>query len=126
MSHVLAAVGRPQEAIEAAKKAVRLDPHQFRHFNALGRAYLTAGQDEEAIAAFKTVLTYNPNFWTAHGGLAIIYSELRREEEARAEGAEALKIVPQFSVEAWKRMAPYKDPAVTERFATALRKAGLK
>src|SRR5262249_49342184 len=116
----------PEEAIEAAKKAVRLDPHQFQHFNALGWAYLIARQYEEAIAALKRVLTYNPDFWVAHGGLAVVYGELGREEEARAEGAEMLRIVPQFSVEKWKRLAPYKDPAVTERFATAMRKAGLK
>jgi hypothetical protein len=37
-----------------------------------------------------------------------------------------LRIMPQFSVEGWKQMAPYKDSAVAERFAAALRKAGLK
>jgi hypothetical protein len=37
-----------------------------------------------------------------------------------------LRIVPQFSVEKWKPTAPYKDPAVTERLAAAMRKAGLK
>jgi class 3 adenylate cyclase len=53
---------------------------------------------------------------------------LGREEEAKAAGAEMLRIMPQFTVEGWKRMAgsTFKDPAVTERFATALRKAGLK
>ena len=54
------------------------------------------------------------------------YSELGREEEARAAGAEVRRLVPQFSVERWKRMAPYKDPAVTERIAAAVRKAGLQ
>ena len=93
------AVGRSEEAIEAAKKAVHLDPHQWLHFNALGQAYLIAGQYEEAIAAFKRVLTYNPDFWAAHWGLAIIYSESGREEEAKAEGAEMLRIMPQFTVE---------------------------
>jgi len=126
LASVLYAVGRSEEAIEAAKKAVHLDPHQWQHFNALGQAYLIAGQYEEAIAAFKSVLTYNPDFWAAHWGLAIIYSESGREEEARAEGAEMLRIMPQFTVEGMKQRASYKDPAVTERFAAALRKAGLK
>jgi adenylate cyclase len=126
LTYLLGAVGRLEEAIEAAKKAVRLDPHQFLHVNALGQAYLCAGRYEEAIPLLKKVLTYNPDHWGAHWGLAIIYSESGREEEARAEGAEMLRIMPQFSVEGWKRRAPWKDPAVTERFAAALRKAGLK
>ena len=70
---LLGAVGRPEEAIEAAKKAIRLDPHQWLYVNALGQACLTARRYEEAIAALKRVLTYNPDFWAAHWGLAIIY-----------------------------------------------------
>jgi adenylate cyclase len=103
LTMLLIAVGRPEEAIEAAKKAVRLDPHQWLHFNALGQAYLFAGQSEEAITALKRDLTYNSNWWAAHWGLAIIYSESGREEEARAEGAEMLRIMPQFTVEGWRR-----------------------
>ncbi|MBI3799599.1 MAG: tetratricopeptide repeat protein [Deltaproteobacteria bacterium] len=128
LTFLLIAVGRYEEAIEAAKKAIRLDPHQWQHFNALGQAYLNAGRYEEAMAALKRVLTYNPDYWAAHWGLAIIYSESGREGEAKAEGAEMLRIMPQFTVEGWKRVAgsAIKDPVVTERFATALRKAGLK
>jgi hypothetical protein len=37
-----------------------------------------------------------------------------------------LRLVPHFSVEKWKPVAPYKDPAVTGRIAAAARKAGLK
>jgi tetratricopeptide (TPR) repeat protein len=126
LTHLLNAVGRPEEGIEAAKKAIHLDPHQWGHFNALGWAYLTAGQYyEEAMAAFKRVLTYNPNAWTAHWGLVVIYSELGREEEAKAAGTEMLRIMPQFTVEGGKRLSTWKDPAIVERFAAALRKAGL-
>ncbi len=128
LAYVLMVVGRTEEAVEAAKKAVRLDPNskQVQPLKALGEAYYHAGRYEEAIPVLKQVLTYNPTHWLAYFGLAISYSELGREEEARAAGAEMLRIVPQFSVERWKRTSPNKDPAVTERIAAALRKAGLK
>jgi adenylate cyclase len=126
LASLLMSIGQPEEAVEAAKKAVRLDPRQFQHLNILGQAYVTAGQYEEAITTLKQVLVYNPNLWFAYLGLAVSYSELGREEEARAAGAEMLRIMPQFSVEKWKRMAPNKDPAIIERFAAALRKAGLE
>jgi TolB-like protein/cytochrome c-type biogenesis protein CcmH/NrfG len=127
LGYLFIAVGQPEEAIEAAQKAIRLDPNQWRFFNTLGQAYLMARRYEEAIAALKKVLAYNPNWWAAHRGLAIIYSELGREEEAKAEGVEVLRIMPQFTVEGWKRMgaAAIKDPAIVERFVAALRKAGL-
>jgi len=58
--------------------------------------------------------------------LAYCYGELGREGEARAEGAEILRISPDFSLEGWKKRFPHKDPAVVERSLAALRKAGLK
>jgi TolB-like protein/class 3 adenylate cyclase/cytochrome c-type biogenesis protein CcmH/NrfG len=126
LAYVLMVVGRTEEAVEAAKKAVRLDPRQVQPLKALGEAYWHAGQYEEAIPVLKQVLTYTPSDWLVYWGLAVSYSELGREEEARAAGAEMLRLVPHFSVEKWRPMAPYKDPAVTERIAAAARKAGLK
>jgi adenylate cyclase len=128
LGFVLMCVERHEEAIAAAKQAVRLNPRQPLTLNNLGQAYVTAGQYEEAIPVFKQLLSYSPNFWAAHWGLAVSYSELGRVEEARAAWAEVLRVVPQFSSERWKREGRtcWKDPAVTERFAAALRKAGLE
>jgi adenylate cyclase len=126
LTYVLMSVGRAEEAIEAAKKAVRLAPREFRLLNTLGDAYVYARRYEDAIPVFKRMLVYNPSLWLAYWGLAVSYSELGREEEARAAGAEMLRIVPQFTVERWKRIVPQKDPAVIERWAAALHKAGLK
>jgi adenylate/guanylate cyclase family protein len=64
--------------------------------------------------------------WPAHWGSAASYSELGQEEETRIAGVAMLRIMPQFSVERWKRMVPEKDQEMVERWAAALRKAGLK
>ena len=50
---------------------------------------------------------------------------LDRVDEARAEAAEILKLKPKFSVEGWIKRISWKDKAYTERYADALRKAGL-
>jgi adenylate cyclase len=126
LAFVLISSGKPQEAVTTATKAVRLSPHQLSSLNGLGQAYVAAEQYEEAISIFKKILARYPDFWAAHWGLAVIYSELGREEEAKAEGAEMLRIMPNFSLEVWKQRNFHKDPAIIERWAAALRKAGLK
>jgi len=55
-----------------------------------------------------------------------MYSELDREEEARAEAAEVLKLLPNFSVDVYGERTTWLDPARAEREMAALRKAGLK
>jgi adenylate cyclase len=118
--------GRPEETIANAEQAFRLSPRSFHYLLPLGDAYSLTGRYEEAIATYKKVLTVMPHHLYAHLGLAGIYSGLGREEEARAEAAEVLRINPNFSLEAVKQRAPYKDPAVLEGGLAALRKAGLK
>ena len=67
-----------------------------------------------------------PIFCLPTFNLAVVYSELGREEEARAEVAEILRLNPKYSLEVWRQIAPYKDPAVLERMFAALHRAGLK
>jgi len=127
MGEILYFAGRPKEAIGVFKKAIRLNPiPPVWYFHGLGHAYFLTGRYEEAIAALKRVLNRNPNFWPAHIYLAASYVELGQEKEARAEAAEVLSVNPNFSLEAGGQRLPYKDQAVLERLADALRKAGLK
>ena len=127
LGQILNLAGRPTEAIGMVEKAMRLDPRTAVRYAAyLGRAYRLTGRYEEAIAAFKKILSVNPNLLDPHSELVFLYSELGREAEAQSEAAEILRISPNFTVEVWSRRLPSKDPAVTERFLAALRKAGLK
>ncbi len=121
------AVLGPGEAIEAIKKAMRLNPHSPAiYLYILGRDYRLTGRYEEALATLKKALTRDPNFLPTHVDLAGIYSESGREDEARAEAAEVLRINPSFSLEVMKQNSPLKDPTIMEPWLAALRKAGLK
>ena len=62
----------------------------------------------------------------AHLGLAASYVYLGREKEAHTEAAEVLKVDPEFSLERYAKILPYKNKADTDRYVDALRKAGLK
>lgn len=106
---------------------MRFNPQYPAWYSAnLGWAYRLVGRYEEAIVALKQALARNPNDLGTHFNLAATYGELGREAEARAEGAEILRLSPNFSLEVLRRVNPQKDPTLTERTVAALRKAGLK
>jgi len=124
---VLSAMGRTEEALEAAAQALRLKCEiADNHLASVGIAYAVAGHYEEARAPLQRFLSRYPNFLPAHLMLAAVYSELGQAVEAQAEAAEVLRLNPQFSLEVHKQRMPIKDPAVLERHLAALRKAGLK
>jgi adenylate cyclase len=127
LAEVLSRVGRSEEALGAAEKALHLKPIMVAvHLHYIGTAYYLAGQTEDAVAPIKQFLTHYPNILGAHLTLAAVYSELGKEVEARAEAAEVLRINSKFSLEVHKERAPIKDLAMLERHIAALRKAGLK
>jgi adenylate cyclase len=127
LANVLSSLGRPEEALGLAEKALRLNPRlPLRNLVQLGHTYYLAGRTEEAIAALKKSLNGSPADLDAHLLLAAVYSELGRDVEAQAEAAEVVRINPKWSLEVWKQRVPYKDPAMLARVFVALRKAGLQ
>jgi adenylate cyclase len=118
--------GRHKEAIEAIKKAIRLNPlpPDF-YWRCLGQAYCQLEMYEEAIAASKEALRRYPDAILTHILLAQIHALSGREKEARAEVEEVLRINPRYSVEFFRSSSPYKNPADMELMANALLKAGV-
>jgi len=119
------------QALEAAEKAMRLDPanRDDSYLVPEGWAYEGLGQYEDSITAFKRYLDRD-QLWalSAHLGLAIDYAEVGRDDAARAEAAEAVGLNPQFNLEMVYRTLGPKGKVLAEnkRWIADLRKAGLK
>jgi adenylate cyclase len=125
MANALTRVGRPQDAIEQMKKAMRLNPLSPNFYAwFLGSAYYHAGQYEEAIVALKPLL--HVGWPSISRRLAASYAQLGRLDEARAQAAESLKLDPDFSIVTFSKTEAYKNPSDLEHYLDGLRKAGLK
>jgi adenylate cyclase len=127
VAFTLSRSGKPTESLAYVEKAERLDP-QSRGFYEFERGvdYFDLGRYQEAAAVLQAHLVSWPNNLTAHLLLAAAYIELNRQEEARAQAAEVMRISPHFSIEGQKKISPFKDQAIMERWAADMHKAGLK
>jgi len=47
-------------------------------------------------------------------------------EEARVHACAVKRVQPDFSIEQWRQVPPYRDPEPLERFVAGLRLAGLE
>jgi len=120
-------VDRPEEAIKAFKRAIRLNPKAPSwYLHQLAEAYRNMGRYDEAIEWGKKAVDRNPKNLPAHLVLAACYSLAGREKEAQAEAAEVLRINPNYSLERLAKTDPQKNQVVKKRYIDALRKAGLK
>jgi adenylate cyclase len=127
MAGQVGCLGRWDESVQLAKKAIRLHPFApVTYYHFLGRAYFMTGQLDESITTFKKALEVSPNYLPAHAFLAACYSSIDRHAEAAAEADEVRRIDPKFNLESYAKTLPYKNKADIEHYIAALRKAGLK
>jgi adenylate cyclase len=131
LGQILVYAGDWKEALEVFERAARLHrfyPSWYSIFlcrlsakaGDLDRAVqygrdgiLRAGAEDKAMKGF------------IHGSLAFAYATAGRMEEARKEMAEGLRVFPQLSVAAYRRVTHYRDPAELEQLLEVLRTAGL-
>jgi CBS domain-containing protein len=84
-AHLLADLGRHEEAVAAAARARRLDPVSLIVNAIEGSVLYFAGRDELARARLEKTLELDPNFWIARLFLGKVLLETGNYEEAIAE-----------------------------------------
>jgi adenylate cyclase len=125
LGSTLGYAGRFDEALVYLKQAIRLNPFpSFSYYYSLGLCYMFKGRLGDALIEFKRYVQRAPNISMGHFSLAINYIYLGRNEEARASAAKVLELQPNFSVSLARKMSQYKNPAHTQYFIDAMRKAG--
>ena len=120
---MLSFMGRAEEGIEVAQKAMRLNPHytDWYLWN-LGVAFHNARRYEEAIAALMRMQSQNQDTRIL---LAASYAQAGREAEARAMTADILEENPDFSLQRKAEKTYYTTQAGRDHYLDGLRKAGL-
>jgi hypothetical protein len=128
MAWVLTCAGRPKEAIDHAKFALRFDPRRtYKALWLLGVAYFSMGDLEQAATYFERSLRHNPEYKAVLFILGPTYALLGWEKKAQ----DALANF--HATEHWwwwwdlpmmMFYFPFKDPEVTDRFAKGLLKEG--
>jgi len=117
--------GRYNEAIAFMKKAILLNPMPYHwYLMNLGAAYTDIGQYDKAIEVLGQSIEIEPA-WGTYLSLARVYVHLGYEKEAKEAASELLRLRPDFSIEQYSKIMPYKDQDRIAVYAEALRKAGL-
>jgi TolB-like protein/Flp pilus assembly protein TadD len=125
MARALIFIGRPKEAFDFVKRAMRLDPHYPAYYLfVFGLAHFAEGELEEAVSLFERTDSLNPEFRWHRAPLAAAYGHLGRIQEAK----EALYKYRAGTASLGTVMFrwPFKDPRVVDRFVEGLRKAGIR
>jgi len=118
-SHFLAAVGRHDEAIAAARRAQRLDPHSALIGHYVGRHFYLARRYERAIEELKKALELDPNYGWTHVFLFLTYEKMGKFDDALRHRQKYLTVIGRPADEATelgRRYAASGYSAVVEKW----------
>jgi tetratricopeptide (TPR) repeat protein len=124
---ILTYLGRPAEAIDLAKFALRLAPVYPPFFQTtLAAAYYGSGRYDEAIAAAQEAVKSDQNNLDAFLILAGANAALDRNADASKAALEVKRIKPDFTLPKYAETQPYKAPETLKQIITMLQKAGMQ
>ncbi len=122
-SEIIAFDGRPLEALETLKRALRVNPHPAPiYYWELGLHHYVARQYEAAVEALTIPVTYATG---SRRYLAASLAQLGRLDEARREGALFMAENPKFTISHWAAIQPARDETVVQHFVEGYQLAGL-
>jgi len=130
MAGALIYSGKPEEAVDFVKKAMRLDPHNIaNHLYTLGLAHFGMEQFQEAASFFERAFKLNPEMGLVQRAyLAATYGYLGQEEKARTEldKPEIKEVRELYDLYVKYEGAYYKNPKDRARLLDGLRNVGLE
>jgi adenylate cyclase len=127
LAQALDADGRPEDAIAAIQKVIRLDPaFPDMYMIDLGSPNLQLGRYQQGVDFLERYARSYPNDLAVHILLAFGYTELGRDQEAHAQAAEIMQLNPQYTLPPPEQFWWKKNVALVRREIADLRKAGLR
>jgi len=125
LAMILSDVGKPKEALERIRAAIKLSPtYPHWYLWIVGKSHRAMGQYELAIPVYREAIEREPESTAARIWLTDCLVEIDCMEEAKSVANDLLLLQPTFSVGGSTREANY-DPEKRDRILKNLRKAGL-
>ncbi len=125
MADALIYSGKPEEAVDFVKDAMRLDPHNLANYlYILGLAHFGMEHFQEAASLFERAFKLNPEIGLLQRVyLAVAYVHLGQEDKARAElDRPGIDISEIYDMWARNLVTRYKNPKDRDRLLDGLRK----
>ena len=123
-SELLRWLGRPDEGVDWARQAMRLDPYNAAgRAHLLGRALYIARSYEDKIEAYKQVRV--PGF-SHHAEIAACYAQLVSDEKASLHAGKVLSLKPDFSIADHVQGRPFKESRDRDQYGMDSAKQGCR
>jgi len=123
---ILNYAGRPQEALAALEKALRLNPRPpGSYLEILGEIRFVQNKYDESASTFQRVLDINPNYTRARMWIAAALAHAGARDRAEWEATELLVLNPDLTLARLEFAFPFSDPRELDALLAGLRVAGL-